>query len=238
MNWTSLSKHNGKGKCASLMACALAFVLACSLAALPVSAFADVRKADVIFGQTVDARGLAVAQCPNVDAEYACVMDSNGTVYFERNASEPTQIASITKVMTAVVALDAIASGKLTLESPITVSAAAAAVGESSAGLVEGDVMTMDAALKALLVPSGNDASVAIAEAVGALTSPDNPEDAFVDAMNAKAIELGCTDSVFENPHGLDDGSFAGNQHCTATDVAKIAQCAMKNKVFRTIVAG
>ena len=73
---------------------------------LPAAAFADVRKADVVLGQTVDARGLSVAQCPSIDAEYALVMDAEGTVYFERNAQSPTQIASITKVMTAIVALE------------------------------------------------------------------------------------------------------------------------------------
>ena len=129
-------------------------------AAWTVPAFADVRKADVVYGPTVDARGLAVAQCPSIDAEYAMVMGADGTVYFERNAQSPTQIASITKIMTGVVALDAVEDGLLSLDSPVTVSAAAAAVGESSAGLQEGDVMNLDAALKALLVPSGNDAAV------------------------------------------------------------------------------
>jgi len=83
---------------------------------LPTPAFADVRNADVVLGQTVDARGLSVAQCPSVDAEYALVMDAEGTVYFERNAQSPAQIASITKIMTAVVALDAVEAGETTLD--------------------------------------------------------------------------------------------------------------------------
>ncbi len=213
------------------MACALVFALACGVA-VPVPAHADVRKADVVYGQTVDARGLSVAQCPNIDAEYALVMDADGTVYFERNATSRTQIASITKVMTAIVALDAVASGAVSLDSTVTVSAAAAAVGESSAGLQEGDAMPLEVALKALLVPSGNDAAVAIAETVG------GSEDAFVAAMNAKAAELGCTDTVFENPHGLDDGEFDGDLHSCAADVAKMARYAMRNETFRAIVGG
>lgn len=222
----------------------LALVLAGSLACAPATAFAEVRKADVISGQTVDARGLAVAQCPSIDAEYAIVVDSEGTVYFERNATSPTQIASITKVMTGVVALDMVSQGIVSLDTPITVSADAVAVGESSAGLAEGDKMPLQVALQALLVPSGNDASVAIAETLGevarsqGLASGDTTEAAFVDLMNKKATELGCADTQFENPHGLDDGSFAGNQHSTAADVAKIAQHAMKDKTFRTIVGG
>ena len=223
------------------MACALAFTLTFSSAfALPASAFADVRKADVVYGQTVDARGLAVAQCPNIDAEYALVMGADGTVYFERNAQSPTQIASITKIMTGVVALDAVASGLVKLDTPVPVSAAAASVGESSAGLQEGDVMDMETALKALLVPSGNDAAVAIAETVGAAMEAGaaDPESVFVEAMNAKAQELGCTDTVYENPHGLDFDAYAGNLHSTAEDVAKVVQYAMKNDEFRSVVGG
>lgn len=215
------------------LACVLACMLAIAgtIAFTSVDAYADVRKADNIFGQTVDARGLSVAQCPSIDAEYAIVMGADGTVYFERNASSPTQIASITKIMTAVVALDAIAQGTVTLDTPVTVSAAAAAVGESSAGLQEGDVMDLDTALKALLVPSGNDAAVAIAETVA------GSEEAFVALMNSKAAEIGCTDSVFENPHGLDFDEYEGNLHSTAADVAKIVQYAMKNQTFRDDVA-
>ena len=118
--------------------------------------------------------------------------------------------------------------------------AAAAAVGESSAGLQEGDVMNLDAALKALLVPSGNDAAVAIAETIGALMEPgtSDPEAVFVNAMNAKAQELGCTDTVYDNPHGLDFDAYAGDLHSTAADVAKVVQYAMTNDTFRAAVGG
>lgn len=218
-------------------------MLACALAvvgvAAPTTAFADVRKADIVYGQTVDARGLAVAQCPSIDAEYAMVMGSDGTVYFERNASSPTQIASITKIMTGVVALDAVASGLVSLDTPVTVSAAAL-VGESSANLQEGDVMDLETALKALLVPSGNDAAVAIAETIGRAmdAGASDPEAVFVQAMNDKAAALGCTDTVYENPHGLDFDAYEGNLHSTAADVAKVVQYAMTNDTFRAIVGG
>ncbi len=248
MLWIKYFEHTLKRRCASLVACALALTLTCGFVAVPASAFADVRKADVVYGQTVDARGLAVAQCPNIDAEYAFLMDADGTVYFERNGTNPTQIASITKVMTAIVALDAVTAGMLSLDTTVTVSAAAAEVGESSAGLAEGDQMPLEVALKALLVPSGNDASVAIAETVGSLLLSNasrngnqggsTAQEAFVGAMNAKAADLDCVDTVFENPHGLDDGTFAGDQHSCAADVAKMAQYAMKNAEFRSIVAG
>lgn len=227
-----------------VLSCALALVLLCATSFVSTTdAFADVRKADVIYGETVDARGLAVAQCPSIDANFAMVMDAQGTIYFERNAFTAAQIASITKVMTAVVALDAINEGLVSLDTPVSVSSAAAYVGESSAGLQEGDTMDMATALKALLVPSGNDAAVAIAETVGQAlinagqSTNADPESAFVEAMNSEAQEIGCTDSVYENPHGLDFDEHAGNLHSTASDIAKLIQYAMKNDLFREDVA-
>ncbi len=197
------------------------------------SALADVRKADVVMGQTVDSRGLAVAQCPNIAAEYVLVCDDEGTVYFERNAQEKTAIASITKVMTAIVALE-----NAPLDTKVTVSSRAARIGESSAELQEGDLMTLEAALKALMIPSGNDAAQAIAETVGSLMSTDGQDGyaTFVQAMNDKAAELGMTDSVFENPHGLDFGTYAGNLHSTAHDVSLMCAHAMRNETFRQLV--
>ena len=221
----------------SVSVCALAFSLCIS--SLPNVAYADVRKADIVCGQTVEQRGLAAADCPAVEGEYVILVDSNGRVYFERNAHEPTQIASITKVMTAMVAID-----NANPDAYIAVSNAAATVGESSANLMEGDVMDFDAALKALLVPSGNDASVAIAEAVGAsMIAADpslgsDPMQVFVDAMNAKAEEIGCVDTIYENPHGLDFDEWAGNLHSTASDQALVAKAALNYEKIRNIVSG
>lgn len=222
---------------ASLLACVLALTLGLS-AASPGAAWADVRRADVVLGLTVDSRGLSVAQCPSIDAEYALVMDAAGTVYFERNATDPTQIASITKIMTALVALES-----APLDTVVTTSSRAATVGESSASLLEGDTMTLDIALKALLLSSGNDAAIAIAESVGkviagdATMGDDEAYAVFIDRMNARAVELGCIDTVFENPHGLDDGIWKGSHHSCASDVALMAQAAMKDETFRAIVA-
>lgn len=204
------------------------------------TAFADVRKADIIMGDTVDSRGLSVASCPSIDAEYALVVDADGTVYFERNAYDATKIASITKVMTGIVALD---SGPI--DTSITVSTTAASVGESSAQLTAGDVMTLGDALKALLVSSGNDAAEAIAETFGAKflaeqgtnnASPEQCVQAFVDRMNAKAADLKLQDSLFANPHGLDDGVYAGDHHSCAVDVGTMVRYAMQNQAFRDSV--
>ncbi len=228
---------------ARFTACVLAFALAFGTAmAAPRKASADVRKADIVYGQTVDSRGLAVSQCPSIDAERAIVVGKDGTVYFERNADERAQIASITKIMTGVVALDAVAAGTVSLQTTVTVSQEAAEVGESSAGLQQGDAMTLETALKALLVPSGNDAAIAIAQTVGAaIASTSNSKDAvtaFVNQMNATALKVGCTDTVYENPHGLDFDEYAGKLHSTARDQAKVVAYAMTNQTFRTIVGG
>ena len=148
-----------------LLACTL-----CTALLVPATALAEVRKADVIAGATVEERGLTVAECPSVDAEHAILVGSDGTVYFERDADSASRIASITKVMTAIVAIDNAPDDLF-----VAVSDAAAEVGESSANLQAGDVMSFDAALKALLVPSGNDAAIALAESVGAAMIVNDP---------------------------------------------------------------
>ena len=102
------------------------------------SAYADVRKADIVADETVEDRGLSVSEAPSVSADFAALASSDGTVYFSRAGNEKSQIASITKVMTAIVAIDC-ASDDL----EITVSENAAEIGESSAGLQEGDVMDL-----------------------------------------------------------------------------------------------
>lgn len=218
-----------------VLACILAFSLSCSFA--PDIALADVRKADIVLGETIDSRGLSVAQCPNIDAEYAIAMNGDGTIYFERNATAPAQIASITKIMTALVAIEA-----ATPETQILVSERAATVGESSAYLETGDQLDFDAALKALMLSSGNDAAIAIAESIGAALSGGSAtgieaEQVFVDRMNEKATELGLLDTVFSNPHGLDNDNFASDQHSCALDVATIAKAAMQYSIFRDVVA-
>ncbi len=242
---TSFPFHRQARKHARALACVLVFVLACTpVLGWPAAAHADVRKADTVYGDTVDARGLAVAQCPNIDAERAIVVDADGTVYFERNADETANIASVTKIMTAAVTLDAVDAGLVSLDTKVTVSADAAEVGESSAGLQEGDVMTLETALKALLVPSGNDGAIALAETVGAAlqtsgqASGSSAVDAFVAQMNATAAKVGCTNTVYENPHGLDFDQYAGNLHSTAADQAKVVAYAMRNQTFRSIVGG
>lgn len=222
------------------LAIAASALLACAtaIATCPDTSWADVRKTDAILGTTVEQRGLSALLCPSVDATHVVVVGDDGTVYFERDASSEAKIASITKVMTAVVALE-----YAPLDTPITVSAEAASVGESSAHLLAGDVLELEDALKALMIPSGNDAAIAIAQNLGKLmlgsasASDDEALSAFVDAMNEKAASIGCENTVYENPHGLDNDRFSGDFHSTASDVAQVVAYAMDNETFREIVA-
>lgn len=200
-------------------------------------AAADVRKNDRIMAETVEERSIPATAAPSVDADHVMVVDSEGTVYFQRNVNERTHIASITKIMTAIVALE---NG--TLSQPVTVSAKAVATGESTAGLWEGDVMTLEMALQGLLVPSGNDAAVAIAETLGerfmAETGANDAEAAFVAKMNEMAARLGMTNTLFANPHGLDSDGHEGEMYSTAADVATMSRYAMEHfPLFRQIVA-
>ncbi len=197
-------------------------------------AFADVLKADIVDGVTVEERNLSVSQCPSIAAKYAALISDDGSVYFERKAHQPSKIASITKVMTAMVALD---HGNDDME--FVVSPLAATIGESSAGLKEGDVMDFSSVLKALLVPSGNDAAVVLAETIGEhlAQAGEDPIRMFVEEMNKKARELHLENTTYDNPHGLDEDEYAGDFHSTALDQTKVAREAMKYPEIKDIVS-
>lgn len=217
-----------------------AVLLSCFLF-IPHIAHAEVRTSDIVMGTTLEASGISPSSAPSIEAEHAIVMDDDGIVYFERDADTRVHIASITKTMTAVVALD-----NADLDTTITISSQAAAIGESSAKLQAGDTLTLKEALKALMWPSGNDAAQGIAESVGALiltqqgkdpSDSDKALEAFVQAMNDTSEKLGMTNSTWVNPHGLDDGKYAGDFGSTARDVALLAKYAMSKDAIRSITS-
>ncbi len=142
-------------------------------------------------------------------------------VLAQHDADERRAMASTTKIMTALVALDL-----PSLNFPVTVSKRAADIGEAEAGLVEGEVLTMQQLLTAMLVRSGNDAAMAVAEGVAGSV------EAFVDMMNAKAVALGLENTHFENPHGLDELGH----YTTARDLLTMALVAMQNPLFAQLV--
>lgn len=164
-----------------------------------------------------------VISLPNVSAKSAILMEAeSGTHVYEKNADVTLPMASTTKIMTALVAL------KLAPQSTvITVDASAVGTEGSSVYLTEGEQLTLEQLLYALLLESANDAAVAIA--VGLSGSVE----AFVEQMNAEAIQLGLANTHFQNPHGLD----AVSHHTTASELATIARHALQNDLIRTIVS-
>lgn len=148
---------------------------------------------------------------PDLAAESACVYkvgkDGNGTFIFEKNAEEIRPQASTTKLMTGALLIE---SGKL--EDTTVISENVASTPESYHKLEEGDTYSNHDLMYAMMLPSANDAAVAVAEGVA------GDVDDFVDMMNARAKKLGLNDTVYKNPHGLDqDGHYS-----TARDVAKL----------------
>ena len=151
-----------------------------------------------------------------IDARSAILIDGDtGTVLFELNADEAYSPASVTKVMTMLLVLEAIDSGNIALTDVVTVSANAAGKGGSQVYLAEGEQMTVDELMKCMIVSSANDAATALAEYVC------GSEATFIARMNERAAELGCKSSHFENATGLDD--TATNHVMTARDIATIS---------------
>lgn len=189
--------------------------------AVPCAAFADIKGTDYVGSTTVADRDLTVTEVPTINAKYGILVDSQGNVLWSRNADTQSAMASITKVMTAVVVLE-----NAKLSDVYTVSANAASVGESSIGVAVGDKITVKNLLCGLLVHSGNDAGVVLAEGVAGSV------DAFVDMMNDKAQELGLTNTHYDNPHGLD----SKDHYSSASDICVLSRYAMQNKTFAKIV--
>jgi D-alanyl-D-alanine carboxypeptidase (penicillin-binding protein 5/6) len=140
---------------------------------------------------------------------------STGTVLYENNADEALSPASITKIMTLLLIFEALEDGKIQLDDPVTTSAYAKSMGGSQVFLEEGEVQTVETLIKCIVVASGNDASVAMAEYIA------GSETAFVQKMNEKAKELGMSQTYFEDCCGLTDSPT----HVTsARDVAVMSR--------------
>jgi D-alanyl-D-alanine carboxypeptidase len=176
---------------------ALAFGAICALGALPAYA--------------VDSPAAAPAA---IEGPYVVVDAGTGRVLAHRDARRPWYPASTTKLMTAYVAFRAVDAGELTLASPVTISANAAAEAPSKMGFPPGTEITLDAALKMMMVKSANDIAVAVAETVAGSV------EAFAGRMNREAARLGMERSHFVNPNGLPDP----RQVTSARDMALLAQ--------------
>ena len=153
----------------------------------------------------------------------ALLMDvSTGTVLYEKNPHEPLPPASVTKIMTMLLIMEAVDTGKISLEDTVTASETAAAKGGSQIYLKAGETMSVSDMLKSIAVSSANDCACAMAEHLA------GSEDAFVGQMNARAKELGMNDTTFVNCTGLDDGEEAQNHRTSAHDIALMSRQLLK----------
>lgn len=142
-----------------------------------------------------------------------------GEVLYEYNANEQLAIASISKLVTYLVMMDAISNGEVSLDDDVVISGHAASTEGSKFGLVSGETVKLSLLIKGMLIVSGNDCATAIAEHVG--KTVDN----FVKMMNEKASELGLLSASFINPHGLPiNDEMTGQNHMSTSDLYKLTR--------------
>lgn len=169
----------------------------------------------------------ASVKAPSVSAEGAVLVDgSSRRVLYEKNSDKRLYPASTTKIMTALVTLETLDELGLGPDSKVIVPVEAAGVEGSSLYLKAGEKLSLEELLYGLMLQSGNDSAEAIAVCVG------GTREAFVEKMNLKAEQLGCSGTHFVNPSGL----FDENHYTTAGDLAIIAAEAMEREDFREIV--
>lgn len=158
----------------------------------------------------------AVQPAPEISAPGAVLMEpSTGTVLYEKNGEEQRSPASITKIMTLFLIFEALEDGQITLEEEVVTSAYAKSMGGSQVFLEEGEKQTVETLIKCIVVASGNDASVVMAEHLA------GSEEEFVKRMNEKAGELGMLHTQFEDCCGLTDSE---EHYTTASDVAIVSR--------------
>lgn len=166
-----------------------------------------------------------VGQVLEIKAQSAVLLEPRTMqLLYESNADERLSPASITKIMSLLLVVEAIDAGHLQLTDTITASEYACSMGGSQIWLEPGETMTVDELLKACFIASANDATVALAEAVA------GSEEAFVAEMNARAAELGMINTVFKNTTGLD----AEGHYTTAYDVALMSAELMKHEIVKS----
>ncbi len=166
---------------------------------------------------TLPVRPVGAIAPEELSAPAAVLMDAEtGTVLFEKNSHEVRACASITKVMTLILVMEALDSGKIQWEDTVTASAHAASMGGSDIWLEPGETMSVEEMVKATIVASANDAAVALAELVS------GTEEDFVRAMNEKAKELHMKETVFKNCNGLDEEGHVTSAYDVAVMSAEL----------------
>lgn len=196
----------------------IALILVMLLTLIPLSAFADFDEAAVEASAKYDeitvSKLITKTNVLDLKAKSSVLMDAaSGKVLIENNSHEKLAIASVTKVMSMLLIMEAIDSGKLSFEDKVSVSEYAAGMGGSQAYLEAGEEFSVDEMLKALAIHSSNDVTVALAEKVS------GSEETFVADMNVKAEELGMKDTKFFDCTGLNDDGYS-----SAYDVALMSR--------------
>ena len=177
---------------------------------------------EVDFEDTIEVTASNVSELPKTNSRRYIVYDRiSKSMIIGKNEDIKSAMASTTKIMTTIVILE-----KADLNETVTVSAKAGGTGGSRLGLKRGDKASVRDLLYGLMLRSGNDAAVALAEHVGGSVK------GFAELMNEKASELGLTNTHFVTPHGLDDA----NHYTTALELAKLTDYAMNNETFSKIV--
>lgn len=174
-----------------------------------------------IFASMLVSYALALPDIPA--ASGVLIERDTGKILFEKESHARLAPASVTKVMTLLLVMEALDSGKISLDDTVTVSAHAAGMGGSQVYLEEGETMRLEDMLKATVVSSGNDSAVALAEHIA------GSEDSFVELMNARAKELGMNDTSFVNCTGLDAEGHLTSAH----DIAIMSAELLKHKKIK-----
>ena len=176
------------------------------------------------FGMAAAAAAQPVTELPfAIQAKAALLMDyDTGTVLYEKNAHQKLPMASITKIMTLLLAMEAIEDGRLKLDDPVHVSEHAASMGGSTVFLEAGETFPVSTILESVIVASANDGSVALAEKIY------GSHELFVQKMNERAQQLGMKNTNFVNCTGLP----AENHYSTAYDIALMSRELLKHQTF------
>ena len=158
-----------------------------------------------------------------IDARGAILIEaSTGTVLFEQNADQAYPPASVTKIMTLLLVMEAVDGGKIRMSDQVSVSEYAASMGGSQVFLSPGETLSVEEMIKCAVISSANDAAVALAEFVS------GSEEGFVSEMNRRAAELGMCNAHFENVTGLDDTTT--DHRCSARDIAIMSRALISHK--------
>lgn len=198
---------------------AAAFLLALLFVSFPCTVFAVESNVIGVAQNTVN-----IADNLNINAESCILMEmSSGTVLYESNADAALRPASVTKIMSILLVMEAIRNGRISLDDIVKVSENAASMGGSQVFLEPGEEMTVKELLKCVIISSANDATVALAEYVA------GSEEAFVAQMNVRAQELGMKNTHFVNTNGLDDSEDSQSHLTSARDIALMSRELMNN---------